>query len=285
MRVLHAGKFYAPVHGGIETVLAALCEDTAARWDVRVVVANEGRQTVRERRQGVDVVRVGTLARALSVSLSPGLPRELWWEPADCVVLHEPNPLVGTLLAIHRPARRLIVWHHSDIVRPAWANPTYGRRAAGAVPTGRLRDRRLPADGRALGAPCGPAVGSRSFRTASRPSPWAAPGSIRPRRWAERSRGCRSRACSPWGGSCTTRASRCCWRRSPGRAGGARSWARGRSRARFADASRRSVSAIGSPCSGGAPTTRCAGSTRAVTSSSCRPRPGPRRSGSCRWRR
>ena len=127
MRVLHAGKFYAPVHGGIETVLAALCEDTAARWDVRVVVANEGRQTVRERRQGVDVVRVGTLARALSVSLSPGLPRELWREPADCVVLHEPNPLVGTLLAIHRPARRLIVWHHSDIVRPAWANPTYGR--------------------------------------------------------------------------------------------------------------------------------------------------------------
>lgn len=127
MRVLHAGKFYAPVHGGIETVLAALCEDTAARWDVRVVVANEGRQTVRERRQGVDVVRVGTLARALSVSLSPGLPRELWREPADCVVLHEPNPLVGTLLAIHRPAGRLIVWHHSDIVRPAWANPTYGR--------------------------------------------------------------------------------------------------------------------------------------------------------------
>jgi glycosyltransferase involved in cell wall biosynthesis len=75
----------------------------------------------------VSIVRVGTLARALSVSLSPGLARELWREPVDCVVLHEPNPLVGTLLAIHRPARRLVVWHHSDIVRPAWANPTYGR--------------------------------------------------------------------------------------------------------------------------------------------------------------
>jgi glycosyltransferase involved in cell wall biosynthesis len=127
MKVLHAGKFYAPVHGGMETVLTALCEGTASRWDVRAVVANEGRRTVRERRHGVSVVRVGTLARALSVSLSPGLPRELWREAADCVVLHEPNPLVGTLLAIHRPARRLIVWHHSDIVRPGWANPTYGR--------------------------------------------------------------------------------------------------------------------------------------------------------------
>ena len=127
MKVLHAGKFYAPVHGGMETVLAALCEGAAGRWDVRAVVANEGRQTVRERRHGVSVVRVGTLTRALSVSLSPGLARELWRERVDCVVLHEPNPLVGTLLAIHRPARRLVVWHHSDIVRPTWANPTYGR--------------------------------------------------------------------------------------------------------------------------------------------------------------
>jgi glycosyltransferase involved in cell wall biosynthesis len=127
MRILHAGKFYAPVAGGIETVLATLCEATADRWEVRAVVANQGRQTVRERRHGVDVVRVGTLARALSVSLSPGLARALWGQPADCVVLHEPNPLVGTLLAIHRPAGRFIVWHHSDIVRPAWANPTYGR--------------------------------------------------------------------------------------------------------------------------------------------------------------
>ena len=127
MRILHAGKFYAPVSGGIETVLATLCEATADRWEVRAVVANQGRETVRERRHGVEVVRVGTLARALSVSLSPGLARELWGQPADCVVLHEPNPLAGTLLAIHRPAGRLIVWHHSDIVRPAWANPTYGR--------------------------------------------------------------------------------------------------------------------------------------------------------------
>jgi len=127
MRILHAGKFYAPVTGGMETVLATLCERTADRWDVRAVVANQGRQTVRERRHGVDLVRVGTLARALSVSLSPGLVRELWRDPADCVVLHEPNPLVGTLLAIHRPAGRFIVWHHSDIVRPIWANPTYGR--------------------------------------------------------------------------------------------------------------------------------------------------------------
>ena len=127
MKVLHVGKFYPPVRGGMETVLGALCEGTAARWQVRAVVAHAGARTLRERRAGVEVVRVGTLARAWSVSLSPGLARELWRERFDCVVLHEPNPPAGTLLALHTPAPHLIVWHHSDIVRPAWANATYGR--------------------------------------------------------------------------------------------------------------------------------------------------------------
>jgi len=127
VRILHAGKFYPPVRGGMETVLAALCEGTAQRWQVRAVVAHEGARTTRERLNGVEVVRVGTLARALSVSLSPGLARELWRERVECVVLHEPNPPAGTLLALRTPAPRLIVWHHSDIVRPAWANATYGR--------------------------------------------------------------------------------------------------------------------------------------------------------------
>jgi glycosyltransferase involved in cell wall biosynthesis len=127
LKVLHVGKFYPPVRGGMETVLAALCEGAAGRWHVRAVVAQQGRGTSRERVHGVEVVRVGTLARALSVSLSPGLARELWREPVDCVVLHEPNPPAGVLLALRRPAPRLVVWHHSDIVRPAWANATYGR--------------------------------------------------------------------------------------------------------------------------------------------------------------
>jgi glycosyltransferase involved in cell wall biosynthesis len=127
VRVLHVGKFYPPVRGGMETVLASLCEGTARRWGVRAVVAHDGTRTVRERRAGVEVVRVGTLARALSVALSPGLARELWRERFDCVVLHEPNPPAGTLLALHTPAPHLVVWHHSDIVRPAWADATYGR--------------------------------------------------------------------------------------------------------------------------------------------------------------
>jgi glycosyltransferase involved in cell wall biosynthesis len=50
----------------------------------------------------------------------------LWSRRADCIVLHEPNPLAGSSLFLHTPAPRFVIWHHSDLVRPAWAPHTYG---------------------------------------------------------------------------------------------------------------------------------------------------------------
>jgi rhamnosyl/mannosyltransferase len=61
------------------------------------------------------------------VPLCPTLPLHLWRARADCVVLHEPNPLAGAALLAHTPAQRLVVWHHSDLLRPRWAPATYGR--------------------------------------------------------------------------------------------------------------------------------------------------------------
>jgi len=127
IKVVHAAKFYAPVRGGMETVLADLCNGTSSAWDVHVVAANEGRTTVRERCDEVSVVRTAAYGQAASVSLCPALPWHLWTHPADCFVLHEPNPIAGTALWLRTPSRRLIVWHHSDLVRPWWAPPTYGR--------------------------------------------------------------------------------------------------------------------------------------------------------------
>jgi rhamnosyl/mannosyltransferase len=55
------------------------------------------------------------------------LPLHLWRANADCLVLHEPNPLAGAALFAYTPSRRLVVWHHSDLLRPSWAPATYGR--------------------------------------------------------------------------------------------------------------------------------------------------------------
>jgi rhamnosyl/mannosyltransferase len=111
----------------METIVGDLCEGTAAEWDVRVVAANDRRGTRVERVEGVDVVRASSLGSATSVPLCPSLPTHLWRGTADCVVLHEPNPIAGSALFLRTPARRLIVWHHSDLLRPWWASHTYGR--------------------------------------------------------------------------------------------------------------------------------------------------------------
>jgi rhamnosyl/mannosyltransferase len=127
MKVVHAAKFYPPVPGGMERVVGDLCEGTAAEWDVTVVAANDSRQTATEERNGVSVVRVAAVGRAASVPLCPSQPYELWTHRADCVVLHEPNPIAGTALWLRTPAPRIVIWHHSDLLRPWWALPTYAR--------------------------------------------------------------------------------------------------------------------------------------------------------------
>ncbi len=127
MRVVHAAKFYPPVEGGMETVVGDLCAGTARDWDVRVVAANTGPWTERDTRAGVRILRSGSLGQIASVPLCPSFPFHVWNTHADCVVLHEPNPVAGTTLFLHRPAPHLVVWHHSDLLRPWWAPPTYGR--------------------------------------------------------------------------------------------------------------------------------------------------------------
>jgi rhamnosyl/mannosyltransferase len=41
-------------------------------------------------------------------------------------VLHEPHPWAAVAIWLRCRARHLIIWHHSDILRPWWASFTYG---------------------------------------------------------------------------------------------------------------------------------------------------------------
>lgn len=117
MRVLHIGKYYPPVKGGIETHVSGLCEALAPHTDISVLVANRERATVREMVHGIPVTRAGTLATLSGAALCPSMVRSIRCAAADLIHLHTPNP--GGVLALlaarwHGP---LIVSHHSDVVR------------------------------------------------------------------------------------------------------------------------------------------------------------------------
>jgi glycosyltransferase involved in cell wall biosynthesis len=120
MKVLQLGKFYPPAKGGMETILALICQRTAQHVENRVLVANSKPSTVEERHGSIDVLRVAALARIGAVAVCPRMPFELAREDADVIVLHEPNPMALVAYFLVRPAGRLIVWYHSDVIRPSW---------------------------------------------------------------------------------------------------------------------------------------------------------------------
>lgn len=118
-RVLHVGKFYPPVRGGMEQVLAALCQATRDRLDNEVLAFSGSRQTTREVVDDIPVTRLGSLAAARSTPIAPSLMGELRTTSADLIVLHEPNPWALLSCALAKPRQPLAVYFHSEVVRPA----------------------------------------------------------------------------------------------------------------------------------------------------------------------
>jgi rhamnosyl/mannosyltransferase len=118
-RVLHIGKFYPPVAGGMERVVETVCGASAGLVESCVIAMNTSRETVEETRDGVHVTRIGTIGSAGSVAIAPGFPAALSRARADLIVLHEPNPWALLSYAIVHPMPRIAIWYHSDVVRPA----------------------------------------------------------------------------------------------------------------------------------------------------------------------
>jgi rhamnosyl/mannosyltransferase len=121
MRVTHLGKFYPPVPGGMERVLQSLAEGERARGvDVRALVVNTGRETLHENVNGVPVTRAGSVLRVGSVWFAPALIPLVATVDTGILVLHEPNPMALLAYCLTRPRQRLIIWYHSEVLRPRW---------------------------------------------------------------------------------------------------------------------------------------------------------------------
>jgi glycosyltransferase involved in cell wall biosynthesis len=120
LRVLHLGKYYPPVSGGMERVLQLLCEHERRVTDSEVLVVNTSLRTVRESWRGVPVTRVARLGAIGSVGVCPTFPWELHRRTADVHVIHEPNPLALVSDFVARQSGPVVVWYHSEVLRPAW---------------------------------------------------------------------------------------------------------------------------------------------------------------------
>lgn len=122
IRVLHVGKFYPPAPGGMEKVVQLLCESERAHAGIesRVLVANSAPRTVRETVGGVPVTRVAALGAIGSVGVCPTFPLAVAREVRDLTVIHEPNPVALVADWLTRQRGPLVVWFHSEVLRPRW---------------------------------------------------------------------------------------------------------------------------------------------------------------------
>jgi len=120
LKILHVGKYYPPSRGGIETVVETLCRGERESAESQALVINRNGPTIQEIVDGVPVLRVGSVATIGAVSVAPKLPVWLSRAQADVMVLHEPNPMALVAYAAARPRIPLVVWFHSEVIRPRW---------------------------------------------------------------------------------------------------------------------------------------------------------------------
>ena len=120
LRVLHLGKFYPPTRGGMETVLEAICRGEQDAVRTSALVTNREKRTVHHVVDGVSVTRLRSSLAIGSVAIVPTLPISLARAQTDVIVLHEPNPMALLAYFVTRPKAPLVVWYHSQVMRPRW---------------------------------------------------------------------------------------------------------------------------------------------------------------------
>ena len=88
LKVLHVGKYYPPVPGGMERVVETLCRVSRGRLQSRVLAFDRGMTTREEVVDEVPVTRVGTLGQAGSVPIAPRFASHLSKVDADLMIVH-----------------------------------------------------------------------------------------------------------------------------------------------------------------------------------------------------
>lgn len=122
LNILEINKAYFPHVGGIETLVRQYSEELGKMDGVRVrtLVCRDGRgKTIRERLNGVDLTRAGSLGTYFSCPLSFSFIRlfRKMAKDADVVHINVPFPLADAALLLSGFKGRVVVSWHSDVVK------------------------------------------------------------------------------------------------------------------------------------------------------------------------
>ena len=117
LRVLHAGKYYPPYKGGIETLLYNIVKGLAARTSLTIAVSNTKPVTEKENTMGAEIIRLARIMNILSTPICPGLLPVFRKDEYDIVHFHLPNPFAVLMFLLSGSRAKVVVSYHSEIIR------------------------------------------------------------------------------------------------------------------------------------------------------------------------
>jgi glycosyltransferase involved in cell wall biosynthesis len=126
-RVLQIFKYYTPHIGGVEKVIQDIAEGLKGQVDTKVLTCHEAAKTVLDEVNGIEVTRAGRLFTRFSVPVTLQFPQLMRSMAADRDILHFhlPYPWADFCYLIARPHGRVVVWWHSEIVKPKYLTKLY----------------------------------------------------------------------------------------------------------------------------------------------------------------
>lgn len=130
MKILQIGKYYAPYHGGMETVLRDLCVGLSndLNHNVTVLCANHDNLSIfRDDLNTPRILRLKTIATLFSQPIMPTFPATLFKliRNTDIIHLHTPNPFAEFFVYIFSAGKPIVITHHSDVVRQKLLAPIH----------------------------------------------------------------------------------------------------------------------------------------------------------------
>ena len=97
MRILHLGKFYSPIEGGIESINRFVVESLKGDNVQRIISFNDNNLTIEDDVDGVPVIRASSkgivASQPLSLKYFFEIKRNIRLFHPDVIHFHYPNPL------------------------------------------------------------------------------------------------------------------------------------------------------------------------------------------------